>query len=99
MAIIIVKKGAAGLPPSARVIEDPGVKQPESTGAPAEPRSKEEAKEWWGMRMPGVKQQPALCAYCKHVYLMPCNENTHKSCGNWFELEKRRIAKEVAQAK
>ncbi len=97
MAITIVKKGAAGLPPAARVIEDQEAKdkaKPEYKPVPPP----EDSKQWWEMRMPGINQKPSLCAFCQKMYVMPCDDNTHLGCGNWFELEKKRIAKEKPNA-
>ncbi len=92
MAIIIVKKGAVGLPKPDRVVEEQEAK--DAAAAAAKP---EDPKAWWAMRMPGIGQKPVACAHCHKVYLMPCNDTTHKSCGNWFELEKRRIAREAKE--
>lgn len=31
-----------------------------------------------------------LCAFCKHTYLRPCTEKTHKECPNWQFLQRRK---------
>lgn len=100
MRIIIKKKAAEGQPAPAPVVstEAPAVvekpKTDPATGASIE--TAEEVKQRWVERMP-PPAPPKICKFCGHPYLQPCMvEKEAKSCGNWWALEKERMAKEKA---
>ena len=77
--IKIIKKGAANIPEAAPIVTD---REPPKT-AP----TPEERKVWWSENVPPPGAKPKECAYCHQFYLMPCNEEQHKSCANWFHLQ------------
>lgn len=87
MSVKIVKRGSSVGVAAAPVVEGGLVAEVAEPKALASEPTPEERERWWQEHVPPPNAKPRKCPYCRHEYLMPCDEKRHAACANYLFLQ------------